>query len=82
MEEIKALDSVAGRLKGVPWYMPYLWAKEERVGREKARGEYQRRKQGEGGRKKAGMEKGDSIRGIPDAGRETRTLEAGSKFVA
>jgi len=35
VQEIKDLDTVQGRLKGVPWYMPYLWAKDSRVMRRK-----------------------------------------------
>eukprot|EP00760_Papus_ankaliazontas_P019073 PhM_4_TR17867/c0_g1_i1/m.61718 len=34
VKEIKSMDTLQHRLKHVPWYMPYLWAKDQRVARD------------------------------------------------
>ena len=34
VELLKRKDSVAERMKGIPWFMPYLWAKDKRAAEE------------------------------------------------
>ena len=36
IKEIKKMDSLSHRLRGVQWFMPYLWAKDDRAANEKA----------------------------------------------
>lgn len=48
VEYLKALDSVQQRMKDVPWFLPYLWSKKEKVEKERQMRsdveEYQRRR--------------------------------------
>ncbi|KNH04065.1 hypothetical protein XU18_4633 [Perkinsela sp. CCAP 1560/4] len=46
VEEIRKMGTMEMRLAKTPWYMPYLWAKDERVARKKSRQEHEKKDDG------------------------------------
>lgn len=66
VQYLKALDSVQQRMKDVPWFMPYLWNKEEKAAKEKQMRsdveEYQRRRREAKAREQEAVAQVDRLR--------------------